>query len=143
MISLELFKKIVTDILEQEKNDEILTNILVCKECNGWINSAENITNDLVQLLQYILKDKYEYLTWWLYDCGLESNHKFIYEDLKNGEEIEYNLNNLEDLYYYILEDYSKVKQRIKIKEEKLKYTHCNQSMDDILNNIKNSLGLE
>lgn len=111
MISLELFKKIIKDIQEQELKDEQLTKLLVCSECTGWVSTCDNLINDLMELLSYELGDEYETIEWWFYD--ISDGNKFVYEDINNNEQIKYNLNDLDSLYYYVTGELKKVPQEI------------------------------
>ena len=113
MISLELFKKIIKDIQEQELKDEQLTKLLVCSECTGWVSTCDNLINDLMELLSYELGDKYEIIEWWLYD--ISDGNKF---NINDKEQIKYDLNDLDSLYYYITGDYSEVPQEVVKKED-------------------------
>lgn len=117
MITLELFKKIIKDIQDQELKDEQLTKLLVNPECMGWVSTCEPIINDLIQLLQFELKDEYETLEWWLYD--IYDGNKFVYENKNDKEQIKYNLNDLDSLYYYIVGDYSRVPQELVERDNK------------------------
>ena len=117
MISLELFKKIIKDIQEQELKDEQLTKLLVCSECTGWVSTCDNLINDLMELLYYELGDEYETIEWWFYD--ISDGNKFVYEDINNNEQIKYNLNDLDSLYYYVTGDYSRVPQTIIKRDDK------------------------
>lgn len=137
MISLELFKKIIKDIQEQELKDEQLTKLLVCSECTGWISSAEEITNDLIKLLQFELGDEYETIEWYLYD--IYDGNKFIYEDINNNEQIKYDLNDLDSLYYYIAGELKKVPQEV-VKNKINKYTETIQSGEEVLDYIKSQI---
>lgn len=111
MISLELFKKIIKDIQEQELKDEQLTKLLVCSECTGWVSTCDNLINDLMELLSYELGDEYETIEWWFYD--ISDGNKFVYEDINNNEQIKYNLNDLDSLYYYVTGELKKVSQEV------------------------------
>ena len=137
MISLELFKKIIKDIQEQELKDEQLTKLLVCSECTGWISSAEEIINDLIKLLQFELGDEYETIEWYLYD--IYDGNKFIYEDINNNEQIKYDLNDLDSLYYYITGELKKVPQEV-VKNKINKYTETIQSGEEVLDYIKTQI---
>lgn len=108
-ISLELFKKIMLDIEKQEEIDKKLTKLLVCKDCTGWVSTAEDVIQDLCKLLGIVLGDKYEYIEWWLYDTS--EGNKFIYESIDENTECVMDLNNVEDLYYYIIGEHENVKQ--------------------------------
>lgn len=117
MISLDLFKSIISHIKQQEEKDEKLTKLLIDPDFTGWISTANDLIDDLVKLLEYELGDKYEYISWWLYD--ITDGHKFIYEDFKDNKQIRYNLNDLEDLYNYIIGDLEAVKQDVVDKDGK------------------------
>lgn len=56
-------------------------------------------------------------IEWWLYD--IDDGNKFVYENV-GDDEIEYNLNDITDLYEYISGNFSAVKSRkYKSKHEK------------------------
>lgn len=137
MISLELFKKIIKDIQDQELKDEQLTKLLVCPECTGWISTCEPIIDDLIQLLQFELGDNYETFEWYLYD--ISDGHKFVYEDINNNEQIKYNLNELDSLYYYITGELKKVPQEV-VKKKINKYTETIQTGEETLEYIKSQI---
>jgi hypothetical protein len=111
MISLDLFKSIISHIKQQEEKDEKLTKLLIDSDFTGWISTANGLIDDLVKLLEYELGDKYEYISWWLYD--ISDGNKFVYEDFKDDKQVRYNLNDLKDLYNYIIGDLEAVKQDI------------------------------
>ena len=111
MISLDLFKSIIAHIKQQEEKDEKLTKLLIDPDFTGWISTANDLIDDLVKLLEYELSDKYEYISWWLYD--ITDGNKFVYEDFKDDKQVRYNLNDLKDLYNYIIGDLEAVKQDI------------------------------
>lgn len=111
MISLDLFKSIISHIKQQEEKDEKLTKLLIDPDFTGWISTANDLIDDLVKLLEYELGDKYEYISWWLYD--ITDGNKFVYEDFKDDKQVRYNLNDLKDLYNYIIGDLEAVKQDI------------------------------
>lgn len=117
MISLDLFKSIVSHIKQQEEKDEKLTKLLIDPDFTGWISTANDLIDDLVKLLEYELGDKYEYISWWLYD--ITDGNKFVYEDFKDDKQVRYNLNDLKDLYNYIIGDLEAVKQDIVNKDDK------------------------
>jgi len=128
MISLDLFKSIISHIKQQEEKDEKLTKLLIDPDFTGWVSTANDLIDDLVKLLEYELGDKYEYISWWLYD--ISDGNKFVYEDFKDNKQIRYNLNLLEDLYYYVIGDLEAVKQDVvnKNKEDNA-YTMADSSV--------------
>lgn len=129
MITLELFKKIIGDIKKQEEKDDKLTELLVCPECTGWINSAEDLISDLIQLLQFELKDEWDTIEWWLYD--ISDGNRFSYDN-----NIKYDLNELDDLYYYLTGELDKVKQEPYDREQE-EHEIVNMSFDDTMDVIK------
>ena len=137
MISLDLFKSIVSHIKQQEEKDEKLTKLLIDPEFTGWISTANDLIDDLVKLLEYELGDKYEYISWWLYD--ISDGNKFVYEDFKEDKQVRYNLNDLEDLYNYIIGDLEAVKQDIVYKnknQNKIIYQEKGITIDEVFNTI-------
>lgn len=116
MISLKLFKSIIGHIKQQEEKDEKLTKLLMDQDFNGWISTANDLIDDLIKLLEYELGDKYETISWWLYDIG--DGDKYVYEDFRDNKQVEYDLNSLDDLYHYISGDLENVKQKVVFKEQ-------------------------
>lgn len=117
MISLDLFKSIISHIKQQEEKDEKLTKLLIDPDFTGWISTANDLIDDLVKLLEYELGDKYECISWWLYD--ISDGNKFVYEDFEDNKQIRFNLNDLKDLYYYVIGDLEAVKQDVVNKDGK------------------------
>jgi hypothetical protein len=106
MIELETFKKCIEAIYRQEKIDDDLTKLLVPEDCTGWVSTGEELIRCMTLLLKDVLGDKYDYIEWWLYDA-IEGDKAVWYKEIK------YHLDDLQDLYYYIIGEYSKVKQEI------------------------------
>ena len=137
MISLDLFKSIVSHIKQQEEKDEKLTKLLIDPDFTGWVSTANNLIDDLVKLLEYELGDKYEYISWWLYD--ITDGEKFVYEDFKDDKQVRYNLNDLKDLYNYIIGDLEAVKQDIVCKnknQNKIIYQEKGITIDEVFDTI-------
>lgn len=136
MISLDLFKSIISHIKQQEEKDEKLTKLLIDPDFTGWISTANGLIDDLVKLLEYELGDKYEYISWWLYD--ISDGNKFVYEDFKDDKQVRYNLNDLKDLYNYIIGDLEAVKQDIvnKNKEDNTFKTVDNSVFNEFFDTI-------
>lgn len=112
MITLKTFKKCVKAIQHQDEIDKQLTDLLIGSECSGWVTTGEELINAMRALLKDSMNDQYNYIDWWLYDVG-EGERK-VWENKKdpsNGQSLrfEYNLEDLDSLYYYILGEYSNV----------------------------------
>lgn len=112
IITLDIFKKVISNIKKMEEDNDKLTEILVCKESTGWCSFGDTIVDCMVELLTKTLKDETDMLNWWLYD--ISDGNKYIYEKINDKEEIVYNLNEIEDLYNYMVGDLHKVKQELK-----------------------------
>lgn len=115
MITLEQFKKIFKHIKDLEERNDKLTDLLIDKECCGWISHGTMLTDDILDLLTCIFKLDLDddLFSWWLYD--ISEDKKFIYHN-----NIKYNLNSLDDLYYYAKNELDKVKQAPMTEKEKL-----------------------
>lgn len=103
MITLEEFKEVFKVLKDFDKAQETLTGILI-KENTGFIDFGFPMQVLVIKLLNNIFKvEDPDLFDWWLY----ENTDKIIYmpDDLK------YDLNNIEDLYYYVKEEFDKVKQ--------------------------------
>ena len=112
IITLDLFKKVINNIRKMEEDNDKLSDILVCKESTGWCSFGDTIIDCMIELLTKTFKDETEMLNWWLYD--IHDGGKFIYEKINDTEEIVYDLNEVEDLYNYMVGDLYKVKQELK-----------------------------
>lgn len=137
MISLKEFKKIFNDIKDQEDKNEVLSKILVCKDSTGWIDYGCDLIDDIILVLSNNLDINKEddLLFWWLYDAP--NNNKFCYEDLPDNKtkRIQYNLNRLDDLYYYATKQFDKVKKAlVDIDPNEKTYQPTNINFKDIFN---------
>lgn len=129
MISLETFRKIVETIKKQEELDDKLTQLLVDPDCCGWISTGSELIDTIIDLLQDIFGDEYETIEWWWYE--INDNHKFIYEDMSDGKyQIEFDLNDIDSLYYYLIKDYKNVPQRVVEKDNT--YINSNEYKDTV-----------
>ena len=113
--SLEQFRKIINAIQEMEKNEDIVTKMLVCKDSTGWIDFGGDLISETVKLLETALDDKYETIQWWFWEFIREEDPRLIYEDIKGNEDeqIEFNLSKVDSLYYYLTGEKRLVPQRI------------------------------
>lgn len=142
MISIRNFKKIFNDIQEHEEKNDVLTKIIVSKDSSGWVDYGTDLVDDIILVLNELLEiDKEDdLLFWWLYDAP--QNEKFCYEDIKGDDLhcIMYNLNDLEDLYYYATKQFDTVKQKIVEKDSNEQvYKPVNINFEDIINGKINS----
>ena len=113
MITLEQFKLIFKHIDDLDKNNDKLTELLVCKDTYGWISYADDLVSDIFNLLKSVfsLPTDDDIFEWYLYD--ISDGHKFIYEDTKDNKQIKFDLNDLDNLYYYIIGNFEKIPQVI------------------------------
>lgn len=119
MIKLETFIECMDAIYQQDQFDQKLTDLIVDKESGGWCSTGENLIQCMRYLLKDIMDDKFEVIDWWLYEAP--ENEKFVYEDYPHSsdKQVRFNLNNLKDLYYYILGQNKEVKYDIVDKDTK------------------------
>lgn len=118
MITKELFIELINTIQEQAKAEEKF-----CNAFSEYANAGEYppiISNRLLSPLFKLLEETIDpsgIIEWWLYD--IDDGNKFVYENV-GDDEIEYNLNDITDLYEYIFGNFSAVKSRkYKSKHEK------------------------
>lgn len=142
MISIRKFKKIFNDIQEHEEKNDVLTKIIVNKESSGWVDYGTDLIDDIILVLSELLEiDKDDdLLFWWLYDAP--QNKKFCYEDIKGDDlhHIMYDLNDLEDLYYYATKQFDTVKQTVVEKDpDEQVYKPSDVKFEDIINGKFNS----
>lgn len=112
MITLETFKKCIKAIQHQDEIDKQLTDLLIGSECSGWVTTGEELINSMRALLKDSMNDQYDYIDWWLYD--VDEGERKVWENKKDPSSeqslrFEYNLEDLDSLYYYILGEYYNV----------------------------------
>ena len=88
--TLKQFKKVINAIQEIEKQEDILTDILVCKDSTGWVDFAGDLVSETVKLLETSLDDKAETIQWWFWEFINREDPKYIYEDLDDELEVRY-----------------------------------------------------
>ena len=126
MLTLDQFKQIFKHIEDLDKKNDELTKILVCKDTTGWISYSDELVNDIFNLLNSIfdLDPDDDIFMWYLYD--ISDGHKYCYDD-----DYKYDLNNIEDLYYYVCKDFDKVtKYKLDKKDKKEKMYNYEPSKD-------------
>lgn len=139
MITKELFIELINTIQEQAKAEEKF-----CNAFSDYANSGEYppiISNRLLTPLFKLLEetiDPSEIIEWWLYD--IDDGNKFVYENV-GDDEIEYNLNDIADLYEYIAGNFSEVKSRkYKSKHEKEQTTTKTLTMEQFQELVKEKI---
>jgi hypothetical protein len=103
MIGYKQFERIIKNIQKNSEDNKKLTKILECKDACGWVDFGSDLVNDLVFLLEKIFDDKYDEISWWLWDSKKD---KYIW-----WEGYKYDLTKIKDLYYWLKKDYKKVKR--------------------------------
>lgn len=104
MITLERFKKIIEAVKQFDKENKQLSKILL-KDNYGFIDFYFPLIDAIGELLNEIFQpeDK-ELISWWLYEDVEKVVHWF-------DEDIRYDLTKIEDLYFYLIKQYNKVKK--------------------------------
>ena len=114
MITLEQFKQIFIHIQDLNDRNDKLTELLVDKDCCGWVSHGTILIDDIIELLNdsFGLKEDDDLFSWWLYD--ISENQKFVYHD-----NIKFDLNSLDNLYLYAKGELNQVKQEIITEKER------------------------
>ena len=101
MITLEKFKEIIETTKKFDEDNDKLSKIL-CTENTGFVDYHFKITSIIEYLLnEAIDNDDPDLISWWQW----EKVPKII---TWNG--VQYNVENIEDLYYWLTKQYDKVK---------------------------------
>lgn len=135
MLTLDQFKQIFKHIEDLDRSNDELTKILVCKDTTGWISYSDELVIDIFSLLNSVfdLDPDDDIFMWYLYDVS--DGNKYCYDS-----DYKYDLNNIEDLYYYVCGDLDKVtKYKLEKKDREEKVYNCESSKDlkDVMNIIK------
>ena len=128
MITLDLFKKAINTIQKLEEDNKKLSNILIGDSSCGFCDFGGELIQTFLNVLHadFEMFDEDPILEWWLYETNADNtDSRCIWEYTDEGA-IVYDLNHLDDLYYYMCKDFSKVKQNhLKgITEEKVHEYH-------------------
>ena len=102
LLTLEEFKTIIMHIKENSEDNDKLTKILVSDDCTGFTSFGEHLVCDLLHLVEKLLNDEGDWISWWLY----EDVSKIV-----TCSNTSYDLTNAEDLYYFLRKEYNKVKR--------------------------------
>ena len=110
MITKELFIRAINTIQKLENDNKKLSNILIGDSSCGFCDFGGELIETFLDVLHadFEMFDEDPILDWWLYE--VDDGDKHIWEYIDNGA-IVYDLNDIEDLYYYMRKDFSKVKQ--------------------------------
>lgn len=122
----ELFIECLNAFRSNEEKEKEIGKLLISENSVGWIDSAPELKEVLIKILKEELDDKYDYIDEWLY--GIDDN-KRVWEELDETHDIEYNLNDPEDLWYYLKGEYKKVKSSVVTHEDAKPMTFVDWSM--------------
>lgn len=122
MITYDTFKSCIEAIQRHEELDEKLTNLLVDKDTMGWISTGDELISAMYSLLKDGLNDKDDCIQWWVYDAPEERKYIWdkVVEENNTGITLRYNLNDLKDLYNYIIGNKQEVKQDFVNSDDKI-----------------------
>lgn len=140
--SLEQFRKIINAIQEMEKNEDILTKMLVCKDSTGWIDFGGDLISETVKLLETALDDKYETIQWWFWEFINREDPKYIHEDLDDELEVRYDLSKVESLYFYLIGEKDKTVHKTVKKSDETKVYNV-VSFEDLKSMWEEMLGAD
>lgn len=119
MVTREEFKKYMGHIQAQIAMDDVLSDVLVCHDTSGWISTAPDLMDDVIDLIASHLKGNAteDWISWWLWEIDHEkpederSNHVWI-TDEQDGLTYKYTIEDLDDLYSLITDDFEAIKTR-------------------------------
>ena len=132
MITLDLFKKAINTIQKLEEDNKKLSDILINDSSCGFCDFGGELIQTFLDVLHadFNMFDEDPILEWWLYE--VDDGDKHIWEYIDNGA-IVYDLNNVEDLYYYMCNKFNKVKQKfLKGATQEKVHEHHNMSLDEL-----------
>lgn len=120
MVSLENFKKCIQHIQAQQAKDEVLSDVLVCEDTTGWISTAAELIDDVIDLLAEGMtgEDAEDWISWYLWEIDMDkpegerNNHVWIKNE-KDNLSYKYTINDTEDLYYLITDELDKIKEKV------------------------------
>lgn len=118
VISVEEFKKYIRHIKDVMKKDDDLTKILVAEDTTGWVAICPELIDDVIDLVYtgMGIEDKMDWIEWWLWEVG-DGACNCMWCDY-NGERYKFVINDEEDLYYLILDDLDRIKEKAPSDEE-------------------------
>ena len=100
MISKEMFCKALRMIVEQEEINRRFAEALQLVGNGHYVFGTPNKYYDaLLEVLKETVGDKYDYISWWLYDGG---DRIVSWEE--NGQTVSVNLTDVNALYCYLAE---------------------------------------
>jgi len=120
MVTREEFKKYIGHIQAQMAKDDVLSDVLVCEDTTGWVSTAAELVDDVIELISNGIKGEAteDWISWWLWEIdhekpeGDRNNHVWI-TDETDGETYKYTIEDLDDLYSLIVDEYDAIKNRV------------------------------
>jgi len=120
MVTLEEFKKYMGHIQAQMAKDDVLTDVLIGEENNGWISTAAELIDDVIELIGLHIKGESteDWISWWLWEVDHDkpeeerNNHVWI-KDETDGQSYKYTIEDLDDLYHLIVDEHDAIKKRV------------------------------
>ena len=120
MVTLEEFKKYMGHIQAQMAKDDVLSDVLVCEDTSGWVSTAAELIDDMIELIGLHIKGESteDWISWWLWEVDHDkpeeerNNHVWI-KDETDGETYKYTIEDLDDLYHLIVDEHDAIKKRV------------------------------
>ena len=103
MVSLELFKKCIQHIKAQQAKDEVLSDVLVCEDSRGWVSTAAELIDDVIDLIAEGMtgEDTDDWISWYLW----EYNEKMMKIYSSDDRHVIAEILTDEDLWEYLNRD--------------------------------------
>jgi hypothetical protein len=119
MVTLDNFKRYITHIQAQMAKDDVLSDVLVSEDTSGWISTAPDLIDDVIDLISCSLKgeETSDWISWWLWEIDREkpeeerNNHVWI--ENEDGKTYKYTIEDLDDLYYLVTDKLDSIKTKV------------------------------
>ena len=120
MVTLEEFKKYMGHLQAQMAKDDVLSDVLVCEDTSGWVSTAPDLIEDVIELIAGNFKGESteDWISWWLWEVEHDkpederNNHIWIQNE-EDGKSYKYTIEDLDDLYYLIVDQYESIKNKV------------------------------
>lgn len=111
VIEKEDFVKYIKHIETQLDKDDKLSDLLVCEDTTGWVSTAPYLVDDIIELIASSLEDSDEWISWWLWEMDDARTNNKVWCDW-NEVSYKFTIADEEDLYYLIVGDLEKIKEK-------------------------------
>lgn len=108
------FVDIIRHIEEHIEKDHQLSKLLMDKSTYGWVTTAGDIVQDLVNTLSLLFREENlddSWISWYLWDVDDDKENAHLWTEF-DGEYYKFRIADAEDLYYLLTHDYGNIKEK-------------------------------